>query len=153
MASDSAPAPIIPQFEINTASAGLEAAPPTEDNNTLLRQILTGIDRQNELLEELVSQTGANQKQRMTELGQWKQANPELANNCRQAAEVLGRVQAEFLQTLTREAIDNSEALIDGEFMLTEFIDRFGPRMAHLSGMLQVLGQLSGGDSNEQQRR
>ena len=30
-----------------------------------------------------------------------------------------------------------------GEFMLNEFVDRFGPRMAHLNGLLQVLSQLS----------
>jgi len=32
---------------------------------------------------------------------------------------------------------------LDGEFMLNEFVDRFGPRLAHLNGVLQVLSQLS----------
>jgi hypothetical protein len=32
---------------------------------------------------------------------------------------------------------------MDGEFMLNEFVDRFGPRLAHLNGVLQVLAQLS----------
>ena len=32
---------------------------------------------------------------------------------------------------------------MEGEFMLNEFVDRFGPRMAHLNGLLQVLSQLS----------
>ena len=41
----------------------------------LLRQLLTGQDKQNELLEELVSQVSANQRQRQSELVQWKQAN------------------------------------------------------------------------------
>jgi hypothetical protein len=27
--------------------------------------------------------------------------------------------------------------------MLNEFVDRFGPRLAHLNGVLQVLAQLS----------
>jgi hypothetical protein len=31
---------------------------------------------------------------------------------------------------------------MDGEFMLNEFVDRFGPRLAHLNGVLQVLTQL-----------
>ena len=44
---------------------------------------------------------------------------------------------------LTREINDNYENLLDGEFMLNEFVDRFGPRMAHLNGLLQVLSQLS----------
>ena len=33
--------------------------------------------------------------------------------------------------------------MMDGEFMLNEFVDRFGPRLAHLNGVLQVLSQLS----------
>ena len=63
--------------------------------------------------------------------------------NCRRAAESLSKVQAEFLNNLTREIGENFDNLVEGEFMLTEFIDRFGPRMAHLNGILQVLSQLS----------
>ena len=109
----------------------------------LLRQLLAGQDRQNELLEELIGQVGSNQRQRAHELGQWKQANPRLARNCRAAAEALGKVQTEFLDSLTREIGDSYENLMEGEFMLNEFVDRFGPRMAHLNGILQVLSQLS----------
>jgi hypothetical protein len=113
------------------------------EQNHLLREILAAQDRQNELLEELVSHLAGSQKQRANELGQWKQANPHLARNCRMAAEALGRVQTEFLSSLTREINENYETLMDGEFMLNEFVDRFGPRMAHLNGLLQVLSQLS----------
>jgi hypothetical protein len=109
----------------------------------LLRELVAAQDRQNELLEELVNQFGAAQKQRASELGQWKQANPHLAKNCREAAEALGRVQTEFLESMTREITENYDTLVDGEFMLNEFVDRFGPRLAHLNGLLQVLAQLS----------
>ncbi len=95
------------------------------------------------MLEELIGQVGLNQRQKATELGQWKLANPRLARNCRRAAESLSKVQAEFLNNLTREIGENFDNLVEGEFMLTEFIDRFGPRMAHLNGILQVLSQLS----------
>ena len=111
--------------------------------NGLLRQLLAGQDRQNELLEELIGQISSNHRQRVQELGQWKQANPRLARNCRAAAEALGKVQTEFLNSLTREIGDNFENLIEGDFMLNEFVDRFGPRMAHLNGILQVLSQLA----------
>ncbi len=43
----------------------------------------------------------------------------------------------------TREIGDSYDNLLEGEFMLNEFVDRFGPRMAHLNGLLQVLSQLS----------
>ena len=109
----------------------------------VLREILTAQDRQNELLEEMVSQFNATQRQRANELGQWKQANPRLARNCRLAAESLSKVQTEYLENLTEEINENYETLRDGEFMLNEFVDRFGPRVAHLNGLLQVLSQLS----------
>lgn len=109
----------------------------------IMREMLTAQDRQNELLEELVNQMTATQRQRATELGQWKQANPRLARNCRMAAEALSKVQTEYLTSLTEEITENFETLRDGEFMLNEFVDRFGPRLAHLNGLLQVLSQLS----------
>jgi hypothetical protein len=131
----------------------IDVTPPTYPNvpagrqdleqTRLLREILAAQDRQNELLEEMVNHFGQNQKQRNNELGQWKQSNPRLANNCRKAAEALGKVQTEFLESLTAEVNDNYENLLEGEFMLNEFVDRFGPRMAHLNGLLQVLSQLS----------
>lgn len=113
----------------------------------LLRELLAAQDRQNELLEEVVSQLNMNQRQRANELGQWKQANPELARHCRHAAEALGKVQTEYLAGLTREITENYDALMDGEFMLNEFVDRFGPRLAHLNGLLQILSQLSSSSS------
>ena len=113
------------------------------EQTRLLREILAAQDRQNELLEEMVGQLGSAQKQRANELGQWKQANPHLARGCRLAAEALGKVQTEFLESLTTEISANYENLVEGEFMLNEFVDRFGPRMAHLNGLLQVLSQLS----------
>jgi hypothetical protein len=33
--------------------------------------------------------------------------------------------------------------------MLNEFVDRFGPRLAHLNGVLQVLAQLGSGEPTE----
>ena len=50
--------------------------------------------------------------------------------------------QTEFLESLTEEIEDQEEHLIEGDYMLNEFVDRFGPRLAHLNGVLQVLAQL-----------
>ena len=135
--------PMFSQIDVSQAAYVPSAGRHDAEQTRLLREIVSAQDRQNELLEELVGQLGATQKQRATELGQWKQANPHLARNCRAAAEALGKVQTEFLDSLTEEIGANYENLLDGEFMLNEFVDRFGPRMAHLNGLLQVLSQLS----------
>jgi len=140
-------------FEFNVSSdPNLPAAHNEDDAPSLtielLRQMLQGQQRQNELLENLIDQVGAVQRQRASEIGQWRDANPELAQRCRAAADVLGRVQTQYLENLTEEVSENSDHLMDGEFMLTEFIDRFGPRLAHLNGVLQILSQLSSVPNN-----
>lgn len=123
--------------------AASHARAECNDQTQLLRELLAAQDRQNELLEELIGQLHANQRQRANELGQWKQANPHLARRCRRAAEALGKVQTEFLNGITQEINANFDTLVEGDFMLNEFIDRYGPRLAHLNGLLQVLSQLS----------
>ncbi|MCA9265645.1 MAG: hypothetical protein KDA60_17410, partial [Planctomycetales bacterium] len=93
-------------------------------------------------LEEMTQSFNAAQRQRATELGQWRDSNPLLAQRCREAAEALSGVQTEFLRNLTDEVRENSDGMLEGEFLLNEFVDRFGPRLAHLNGVLQVLSQL-----------
>ena len=38
---------------------------------------------------------------------------------------------------------ENHDNLLDGDFALTEFVDKFGPRLAHLNTMLAVLRPLA----------
>ncbi|MGC3970245.1 MAG: hypothetical protein QM775_23820 [Pirellulales bacterium] len=138
--------PIYTQMEVSAAlPAQLAEAELVEEVSSaeVLRDIRDTLDKQNTLLEELVGLLAHNQRQRNQELAQWKAANPALVRSCRRAAETLSRVQTEFLKQMTREVNENSEALADGEFVLNEFVDRFGPRMAHLNGVLQVLSTLS----------
>ncbi|MGE0609020.1 MAG: hypothetical protein AB7O62_18140 [Pirellulales bacterium] len=138
------------QVEVTASTAGTSTNEYTNDQSEqtrLLRAMLTAQERQNELLEELVSVVGTQHRQRASELAQWKQANPALSRNCRKAAETLGQVHSDFLSSLTQEVAENSEGLLEGDFFLNEFVDRFGPRLAHLNGVLQVLSQLGGAGS------
>ena len=115
----------------------------------ILLQMLEKIDQQNTLLEKLLTQQASQQNQRSGELDQWKEANPDLARNCRSAAETLSRAQTEFLEQLTTDVCDSDETLLESNFMLGEFVDRYGPRLAHLNGVLQVLSQLSSSPAGE----
>jgi len=67
----------------------------------------------------------------------------KIAKRCRAAAEALSKVQTEFLQNITFEVSDSHEDMIDSDFVMNEFVDRYGPRLAHLNGVLQLLSQLS----------
>lgn len=133
---------IFSQVDVAAGCVTPSGAQADGEQSALLRQVLAAQDRTNEILEELVAVMANNHKQRAAELRQWKHANPELAELCREAADSLGRVQLQYLERMTEEITESSEELAEGEFMLNEFIDRFGPRLAHLNGVIQVLAQL-----------
>ena len=140
--------PLSPMFRIDVSAEAESEPQVSEDQMTveLLRQLLAGQQKQNQLLEAMVQNSAAANSQRANELQQWKNANPQLSQSCRQAAETLSRVQTQFLDNLTEEIQYNEENLVEGEFMMNEFVDRFGPRLAHLNGVLQVLAQLGTGE-------
>ena len=139
--------PVSPVFRIDVSAESKTGKASAEASaGELLTQLVEGQRQQNLLLEELLHQQVAANKQRATELQQWKNSNPELANSCRLAAETLSQVQTQFLDSITAEIQDNEEYLLEGEYMLNEFVDRFGPRLAHLNGVLQVLAQLGGSE-------
>lgn len=146
MTSTRRPAPsLFSQVDVSSANHALPHTVMTsrEEQTELLREVLSAQDRTNELLEELGTVLAATQKQRATELNQWRNAHPALAGACREAAEALTRVQIDYLERMTEEINDSSDDMVEGEFLLNEFIDRFGPRLAHLNGVIQVLAQLS----------
>jgi hypothetical protein len=144
MSSTRRPAPpLFSQVDVTTATHSSPIMSSREEQTELLREVLSAQDRTNELLEDLTATLAANQKQRANELNQWRSAHPALAGACREAAEALTRVQIEYLERMTEEINDTSEDMVEGEFVLNEFVDRFGPRLAHLNGVIQVLAQLS----------
>jgi predicted Ser/Thr protein kinase len=135
--------PLFSQLDVSSATHAQSALSPREEQTELLREMLAAQDRTNDLLEELTNTVAATQKQRANELSQWRNAHPALAKGCREAAEALTRVQIEFLDRMTEEINDTSDDMVEGEFLLNEFVDRYGPRLAHLNGVIQVLAQLS----------
>jgi len=138
--------PIFSQFDISAgtvaANGGQPVAGDLAETNRLLRDMVVAQHKSCELLTELVNQVSLQQRQRSAELKAWKEANPQLAKACRQAAESLAKVHTEFLSGIAQEAADNADDFSDSEYALGEFIDRYGPRLAHFNGVLQLFAQL-----------
>lgn len=118
------------------------AREPLSELCVLMREMLHAQDRQNELLEELISQTTQGHRRRSLELALWKRSHPELSDFCRRAADKLERVQTDLLASITEEVEYSADTLLESEFGLSEFIDRFGTKFMHLNALLQVLSQL-----------
>jgi predicted HicB family RNase H-like nuclease len=137
-----------PLFSIDvTADAAAQAQSQAIDANelivNLLHQVVEGQKREIALLEELTHHLCGPHKRREAELARWKESHPELTQVCFTATESLAKVQHQFLETMTQEVMDGGESMAESEYMLSEFVDRFGPRLAHLNGVLQVLSQLA----------
>jgi hypothetical protein len=151
--------PLSPVFSIDVTAAESQPAPPapargSDVGNALIqltKQLIEMQKRQNTLLEQLLqinhqvlqANNQAN-AQRQSEITQWRKANPDLVRSCQSALELLSGVQTEFLKSLTDEVEDQHETLSESEYAFNDFLDRYGPRMAHLNGVLQVLGHLAG---------
>jgi len=127
---------MVPRFRLPRRRGGIAEVA------VLLRELLAAQDRQNELLEELLNQFNSTQRQRPTSSDSGNRpihSSPAIAGRRRGPRKSPDRVPGQPDQEIT----ENYESLRDGEFMLNEFVDRFGPRLAHLNGLLQVLSQLS----------
>jgi hypothetical protein len=138
--------PMFTQFDISagTVASGARGAIAADltDTNRLLAELVAGQQKSVELLTELVAHVSLQQRQRTAELKAWREANPQLARACRRAAESLAKVHTEFLSGIAQEAADNADDFSDSEYALGEFIDRYGPRLAHFNGVLQLFAQL-----------
>jgi len=150
------PAQYSPVFSIDVSADSQSNTPPRPAEVgaalvALTRQLIESQQKQNQLLDQILQVNkqvlqASNQanSQRQNELTQWRNAHPKLVRSCKQALETLSNVQTEFLQTLADEVADSKDALTDSEYVFAEFLDRYGPRMAHLNGVLQVLNHLGG---------
>ncbi|MFM7291977.1 MAG: hypothetical protein ACKO6B_12220 [Planctomycetia bacterium] len=140
--------PVYTQLDISAATVQATVPSPglaadASETNRLLRDMVVLQHRSCELLTELVNQVSLQQRQRNAELKAWKEANPKLANACRHAAESLSKVHTEFLSSIATEAFDNAESFSDSDYALGDFLDRYGPRLTHFNGVLQLLSQLA----------
>jgi hypothetical protein len=109
----------------------------------LLREMLAVQKRSCDILGEVLKHVSLQQRQRAAELKAWRENNPAVARACRRAAESLSQVHTEFLTGLAEEAAENAEDFADSDYALGEFIDRYGPRLAHFNGVMQLLSQLA----------
>lgn len=74
-------------------------------------------------------------------LARWQGEFPDLADNCRRILPALERAYGQMITDLT-DKLSEDDAL-DNEFALSEFLDRFGVRLAHLGMILNLVGPLA----------
>jgi hypothetical protein len=62
---------------------------------------------------------------------------------CRQSVPVIERAFLKLLDELTRRVADDDAEDLENEFTLSEFLDRYGMRLAQLGNVLNILGPIA----------
>jgi hypothetical protein len=123
------------------AEAPVSAPSPVPETVELLRQILE-VQR-----EQLANQRAAAAAHDMTArwrafLSRWQQDFPGLPDSCRKALPILERTYGRMIAELTDKLNEESDPL-ENEFVLQEFLDRYGMRLAQLGTILNLVASLA----------
>lgn len=114
----------------------------------LQRQMLDAQRQELELLRETVQVARDQRTRQVADLERWQQSHGPVLDACKTALGQLEQVHAALLREMTFHIEDNHENLLEGDFSLSDFVDRFGPRLAHLNTMLAVLRPLAAAQPN-----
>jgi len=109
----------------------------------LQRQILDNQRQQLELAREAAQINREQRARQIAELERWQSGHEHVLEQCRESLSSLEQVHAALIGEMADHIRENHENLLDGEFALTDFVDRFGPRLAHINTMLAVLRPLA----------
>ncbi len=107
------------------------------------RQILQNQQQQLELAKEAAQIAREQRSRQIAELERWQTGHEQVLDQCRESLGQLEQVHSALMGELVNHVAENHENLVDGDFALTDFVDRFGPRLAHLNTMLAVLRPLA----------
>lgn len=107
------------------------------------RQSLEMQRQQLELIRETTQVSREQRARQSAELERWQQSHSRVLEHCKKALTRLEQVHSSLLGEMADHIEENYENLLDGDFALSDFVDRFGPRLAHLNTMLAVLRPLA----------
>lgn len=109
----------------------------------LQRQSLEIQRQQLELAREAAQVSREQRSRQVAELERWQNGHESIIDHCKESLTNLEQVHAALMGELANYVSENHENLLEGDFALTDFVDRFGPRLAHLNTMLAVLRPLA----------
>ncbi len=112
-------------------------------NLDIQRQSLDVQRQQLELAREAAQIAREQRTRQLAELERWQNSHESVLEHCRESLGNLEQIHASLMGELANYVSENHENLVDGEYALTDFVDRFGPRLAHLNTMLAVLRPLA----------
>lgn len=117
----------------NLQSQGLE----------LQRQTLELQKQQLELAREAAQFNRDQRARQVAELERWQQAHEPMLDLSKESLGRLEQVHAALMREMADYVEENHYNLLEGDFSLSDFVDKFGPKLAHLNTMLAILRPLA----------
>lgn len=145
------------RMEVSPTGQALTNMPGTNDPVALLhmlvalqsqtletqRQILEAQRQQLELAREAAAIARDQRQRQIAELERWQNGHEQVLDQSKHTLTQLEQVHAALMGELANYVEENHDNLLEGDFALSDFVDRFGPRLAHLNTMLAVLRPLA----------
>jgi hypothetical protein len=132
-----------PPIYVSTPALILPPAAPakTADLGDLLRQV---VEVQKEQLAVLKAQAAAQDTQARWRafLTRWQGDFPDIGPACREVLPVIERAYLGLIRELT-DRLRGEDGGLDDEFLLGEFLDRYGMRLGQLGTILSQLSPLA----------
>lgn len=115
----------------------------SSQNNQLQQQVIDLQRQQLDLLRETTQVARDQRARQVADLERWQQGHSRVLDLCKDTLGRLEQVHASLMGEMAEYVEEHHENLVEGDFALSDFVDRFGPRLAHLNTMLAVLRPLA----------
>lgn len=116
-----------------------DPTPPVREVADLLRQLIGLQQEQVGLIKTQIASQDNSARWRSF-LARWEHEFPSIGTACKQALPLLERAYLGLIRDLTDRVNSQEAGELDDEFVLSEFLDRFGIRLGQLGN---ILGQLA----------
>jgi hypothetical protein len=108
----------------------------------LLRQLLE-VQREQLALQKQAAAAHDHGSRWRAYLARWQQDFPELPDACKSAVPILERSYGALIAELAEHLRQNENGSLDNEFVLGEFLDRYGMRLSQLGTILSLVAFLA----------
>lgn len=109
----------------------------------MLRQMGEMQKVQLELAKENTAFAREQRARQVAELEKWQQSHESVLEDCKDSLARLEVVHAAVMRDMAEHVADNHENLAEGDFSLSDFVDRYGPKLAHLNTIMSILRPLA----------
>jgi hypothetical protein len=119
-----------------------DPTPTAREVVDLLRQLIGLQQEQVGLIKtQLANQDNATRWRSF--LARWDQEFPNIGTACKQALPILERTYLSLIRDLTERVNSSDNGDLEDEFVLSEFLDRFGIRLGQMGNILSQLAPLA----------